>query len=79
MYIKTQNNLLINCDKVSYFKSCSYYSDAEGVYDYIEAVIDSNHIKIYEGKEIDVRDAFNEISMGLIRGASLIDYSRIGD
>ena len=77
MYIKTQNNLLVNCDKVSYFRVSNHYS--EGVYDYIEAVIDSNHIKIYEGKEIDVRDAFNEISMGLIRGASLIDYSRIGD
>jgi hypothetical protein len=73
MYIKTQNNTLLNMDRVvcmDILKSINTYH-AE-----IRAKADEFEFEIYSGDINDVEDAYYTIQEGLIKGASLIDFSK---
>ena len=73
MYIKTQNNTLLNMDRVvcmDILKSINTYH-AE-----IRAKADGFEFEIYGGDINDVEDAFYTIQEGFIKGASFIDFSK---
>lgn len=73
MFIKTQNNTLLNMDRVTcmdILKSINNYH-AE-----IRAKADEFEFEIYGGDINDVEDAFYTIQEALINGASFIDFSR---
>lgn len=73
MFVKTQNNTLLNMDRVTcmdILKSINSYH-AE-----IRAKADGFEFGIYSGDIDDVEDAFYTIQEGLIKGASFIDFSK---
>ena len=73
MYVKTQNNTLLNVDRVvcmNILKSINTYH-AE-----IRAKADGFEFEIYSGDIDSVKDAFHTIQEGLIKGASFIDFSK---
>lgn len=73
MYIKTQNNTLLNMNRVTcmdILKSINSYH-AE-----IRAKADGFEFEIYRGDIDDVEDAFHTIQEGLIKGATFIDFSK---
>ena len=73
MYIKTQNNTLLNMDRVvcmDILKSINTYH-AE-----IRAKADGFEFEIYSGDIDDVEDAFYTIQEGIIKCASFIDFSK---
>jgi hypothetical protein len=73
MYIKTQNNTILNMDRVvcmDILKSINTHH-AE-----IRAKADEFEFEIYRGDVNDVEDVFHTIQEGLIKGASFIDFSR---
>lgn len=73
MYIKTQNNTILNMDRVTcmdIIKSINTY------YAEIKAKADGFEFEIYRGDISDVEGAFYTIQEGLIKGASFIDFSK---
>lgn len=73
MFVKTQNNTLLNMNRVTcmdILKSINSYH-AE-----IRAKADGFEFEIYSGDINDVEDAFYTIQEGLIKGATFIDYSK---
>ena len=73
MYIKTQNNTILNMGRVvcmDILKSINTYH-AE-----IRAKADELELEIYSGDVNDVEDAFYTIQEGLIKGATFIDFGR---
>ena len=73
MYIITQNNTLLNMNRVvcmDILKSINTYH-AE-----IRAKADGFEFNIYAGEVNDVIDAFHTIKEGLVQGASFIDFSK---
>ena len=73
MYIVTQDNTLLNMDRVvcmDILKSINT-NHAE-----IRAKADGFEFSIYGGEVNDAIDAFHTIKEGLVKGASLIDFSK---
>lgn len=73
MFVRTQNNTLLNMDRVTcmdILKSINSYH-AE-----IRAKADGFEFEIYRGDINDVEDAFYTIQKGLTKGASFIDFGR---
>lgn len=72
MYVKTQNNTLLNMDRVvcvDILKSINSYH-AE-----IRAKADEFEFEIYSGNIDEVEDAFHTLEEGLVKKAQLISYS----
>ena len=73
MFIKTQNETILNMNRVTcidILKSINSYHDE------IRAKADGFEFVIYAGNIDDVEDAFYSIQEGLIKGASFIDFSK---
>ena len=73
MFVKTQNNTLLNMNRVTcmdILKSINTY------YAEIRAKADGFEFEIYSGDMNDVEDAYHTIQEGLIKGASFIDFSK---
>ena len=73
MYIKTQNNTLVNMDKIV---SVDILNSINTHYAEIRAKTDKIEFEIYGGDIDSVEDAFHTIQEGLIKGASFIDFSK---
>lgn len=72
MYIKTQNNILLNMDKIVYIDILNSLNTHHAE---IRAKSDNLEFEIYNGDIGSVEDAFHTIQEGLIKGASFIDFS----
>ena len=73
MFIKTQNNTILNMDRVTcmdILKSINTHF-AE-----IRAKADGFEFGIYRGDIDDVEDAFYTIQEGLVAGATFIDFNK---
>lgn len=73
MFIKTQNNTLLNMDRVICMDIIKYLNMHQAE---IRAKADGFEFEIYRGDISDVEDAFHTIEEGLIKGASFIDFSK---
>ena len=72
MYIKTQNNTLVNMDKIVSIDILNSINTHNAE---IRAKTDKFEFEIYSGDINNVEDAFNTIQEGLIKEATLIDFS----
>ena len=73
MFIKTQNETILNMDRVT---CCDILKSLDRNYADIRAKADGYEFEIYSGTPDNVEDAFHTIQEGLIKGASFIDFSK---
>lgn len=73
MFIKTQNETILNLDRVI---CCDILKSLNRNYADIRAISDGHEFEIYSGTPADVEDAFYTIQEGLTKGASFIDFSK---
>ena len=73
MYIKTQNNTLLNMGRVT---CMDILKSVNNCYAQIRAKVDGFEFEIYSGDISDVEDAYCTIQEGLIKGASFIDFNK---
>lgn len=73
MFIKTQDNQIVNMDKVIFVQVGKYLNKDRGQ---LNLHMDGMCISAYEGTIDDAEGAFTTLEEALIKGASFIDYSK---
>ena len=72
MFIVTQSGTILNCDKMICMDLIPYNRNNTGV---IKFKSEGYDFDIYSGIKSDAEDAMHTIKEGLIKGATLIDFS----
>ena len=74
MFVKTQEGTIVNMDNVAFANVVKYINRDKGE---LTLYLDGITFQAYVGTIEEAEDAFNTLEEGLVRGASLIDYSKI--
>lgn len=74
MFIKTQEGTLLNFDKIT---CCDVLENYRLGTASIKTKLDGMEFEIYHGSSTSVEDAFNTLTEGIVKGASLIDFSKV--
>ena len=72
MFIITQNGTILNCDRMTCMGLILHNISNTGVIKFKSNDIDFD---VYSGLKADAEDAMHTIKEGLIKGATLIDFS----
>lgn len=73
MFIVTQAGTILNCDNMICIDLIAYNRNSSGV---IKFKSEGYDFDVYSGTEADAKDAMYTIKEGLIKGATLIDFSK---
>lgn len=73
MFVKTQDNSIVNMDKVIFAQVGKYLNRDMGT---LNLQMEGYCMEAYRGTIEEAEDAFNTLTEGLIHGATLIDYSK---
>lgn len=72
MFIKTQDNTLINMNSVAFINVTKYLNMNKAT---LKAYMDGITLDVYTGSIGEAEDAFHTLEEGLIKKAQLISYS----
>ena len=73
MFVKTQDNSIVNMDKVIFAQVGKYLNQDMGT---LNLHMEGFCMEAYRGTIEEAEDAFLTLTEGLIYGASFIDYSK---